>query len=163
MNLLKNRKGFTLIELIIVIAIIAVLVLLAAPKFMNYVQEARAVAVKQDCKTLENALYLYEIEEPDEEHPAVTEVELEELEDDVLEAINAVLGSDLETSDFGYVDGTNLQIKTLSKPIDKFVVVTEGEDRGDVFYIGGDVKDGNGNLVVSQKDYVLQTKEPVEP
>ena len=37
----KNNKGFTLVELIIVIAIIAILTVVAAPQYIKYVDESR--------------------------------------------------------------------------------------------------------------------------
>ena len=37
----KNNKGFTLVELIIVIAIIAILTAVAAPQYIKYVDKAR--------------------------------------------------------------------------------------------------------------------------
>lgn len=40
----KNNKGFSLVELIIVIAIMAVLVAILAPAFMRYVEESRQKA-----------------------------------------------------------------------------------------------------------------------
>lgn len=50
----KRNKGFTLIELIVVIAVIGILVLLAAPKFLGYTQEAKLSQIKNDVKTNEN-------------------------------------------------------------------------------------------------------------
>ena len=43
---MKNSKGFTLIELVIVIVILGILAATAAPKFANLQKEARAAAVK---------------------------------------------------------------------------------------------------------------------
>lgn len=53
---MNNKKGFTLLELVIVIAIIGVLVLLAAPKYLNHVEEAKDVHIVSDTRTLENEL-----------------------------------------------------------------------------------------------------------
>ena len=39
-KLLKNKKGFTLIELIVVIAILAILAAILIPSIMNYISEA---------------------------------------------------------------------------------------------------------------------------
>lgn len=48
----KSKKGFTLIELIIVIAIIGVLTLLAAPRYLKYINDAHVTAMKADAKVL---------------------------------------------------------------------------------------------------------------
>ena len=40
-NLMKDNKGFSLVELIIVIAIMAVLVAVLAPQFIKYVEQSR--------------------------------------------------------------------------------------------------------------------------
>lgn len=52
-----NRKaGFTIIELIVVIAVIAILVLLATPKFLGYTQKAKTTQILNDVKAAENTL-----------------------------------------------------------------------------------------------------------
>lgn len=52
----RNKKGFTLIELIVVIAVLGILVLLAAPKFLGYTNDAKIAQIKADIKTYETAL-----------------------------------------------------------------------------------------------------------
>lgn len=57
-----NKKGFTLIELIVVIAVIGILVLLAAPRFLGYTRDAHVSAMKADAKILSNAALVYHID-----------------------------------------------------------------------------------------------------
>lgn len=54
-NLRKKKKGFTLIELIIVIAIIAILAAVAIPKFGSVRRSAEDKAMLANAKTIANA------------------------------------------------------------------------------------------------------------
>lgn len=54
-NLRKKKKGFTLIELIIVIAIIGVLAVVAIPKFGNASKNAKTNAELANAKNIANA------------------------------------------------------------------------------------------------------------
>lgn len=50
----KVKKGFSLLELIVVIVIMAILVGLSAPKFMGKAKNAKVSAFKNDVETLQN-------------------------------------------------------------------------------------------------------------
>ena len=60
-----NRKasaGFTLIELMIVVTILAILAAMVVPKLMSRPDEARIVAARQDISTIKQALNLYRLD-----------------------------------------------------------------------------------------------------
>ncbi len=61
-NSLQYGKGFTLIELMVVILIIGVLAALIVPKVMSRPDEARVTATKQDIATITQALNLYKLD-----------------------------------------------------------------------------------------------------
>lgn len=58
-KMINNRKGFTLVELVIVIAIIGILAAVAIPKFMNVQSDAKAKADLATIQTINNAIELY--------------------------------------------------------------------------------------------------------
>lgn len=58
---MKNR-GFTLIELMVVLVILGVLAALIVPKIMDRPDQARVMAARQDIATLVQALKLYRLD-----------------------------------------------------------------------------------------------------
>ncbi len=58
----SKDAGFTLIEIMVVIAIIGILATLIVPKIMGRPDEARATAAKQDVGTIVQALKLYRLD-----------------------------------------------------------------------------------------------------
>lgn len=64
-----RKKGFTLIELIVSIAVIGILIMLAFPKLLDYVDKAKMTQIKNDVKAAEDLLSEYSIKNnnfPDE-------------------------------------------------------------------------------------------------
>ncbi|QSX08654.1 prepilin-type N-terminal cleavage/methylation domain-containing protein [Alkalibacter rhizosphaerae] len=58
-KLFKNRKGFTLIELIVVIAILAILAIIAVPRFLGTLNNARTTADDATERVIQSAVTLY--------------------------------------------------------------------------------------------------------
>ena len=54
-----KQSGFTLVELMIVMAIISILVLLAIPNYKTAIRHAREAALKQDLQTMRAAIDSY--------------------------------------------------------------------------------------------------------
>lgn len=57
-----QRRGFTLIEVMVVIVILGVLAAMIVPRVMGRPDEARVVAARQDIATLMQALKLYKLD-----------------------------------------------------------------------------------------------------
>ena len=58
----QKARGFTLIEIMVVVVILGILAAILVPKIMNRPEQARIVKTKQDVLAIENALDLYKLD-----------------------------------------------------------------------------------------------------
>jgi general secretion pathway protein G len=70
------QRGFTLLEVMVVVVILGILAVLVVPKIISRPDEARVIAAKQDIASLMQALKLYRL---DNQHYPVTEQGLQAL------------------------------------------------------------------------------------
>lgn len=61
-KLTKNIKGFTLIEVMVVVVILSILAAIVVPKIMDRPEQARITKAKSDIRALEAALNLYRLD-----------------------------------------------------------------------------------------------------
>ena len=145
-----NKKGFTLIELIVVIAVIGILVLLAAPRFLGYTRDAHVSAMKADAKILSNAALVYHIDNEVNEVANAWPVAYtaEGVVDDTNAKEFTVLNGE-GTEDDVLVKGLAIDpvkldkkyIKNLKNNIEDYVIVIEADGapelEGEVFFLKG--------------------------
>ena len=62
MNQLNNTRGFTLIEIMVVIVILALLAALVGPKILGRTDDAKIQTTKTQIRSLESALKLYKLD-----------------------------------------------------------------------------------------------------
>ena len=62
MQFVNNRKGFTLIEIMVVIVILALLAALVGPKLMGRTDDAKITDARVQIKNIETALKLYKLD-----------------------------------------------------------------------------------------------------
>lgn len=62
-KLFQQRQGFTLIEMMIVVAVIAVLTAIAVPKFNESLAMANTARVQADLQSLDTAIAMYRVNE----------------------------------------------------------------------------------------------------
>ena len=65
MSLVKSNKGFTLIEIMVVIVILALLAALVGPKLMGRTDDAKITDARVQIKNIETALKLYKLDSGD--------------------------------------------------------------------------------------------------
>jgi len=58
----RAQRGFTLIEIMVVVVILGILAALIAPSVIGRIDDAQLVAVRQDIRAIESALKLYKLD-----------------------------------------------------------------------------------------------------
>lgn len=127
---LKNSKGFTLIEMLVVIAIIGILVLLAVPSYLGYTKDANVATMRADVRVLESAALVSNIDgegwpvtgDPITTGDAVTFVKGKNPEAEV-KAINKAAIED--------------QIQSLKNDVAEYGIITKGKYEGKVVHLDG--------------------------
>lgn len=147
-----ENKGFTIIELIIVLAIIAVLLFLAVPRFIGYTKDAKVTSMHQDVKVLEDVAEIHYVEEngwPVEDSEEVAYLGVG--------GVDEILPIDKEK-----IQGS---VKNINGEYDDYFISISGEHEGKVFH-----KDGLENqagaicygidVEIKEEDVVELIEEP---
>lgn len=75
----STRRAFTLIELIVVLAILAVILIVVTPKITGYVSEAKETSIKHNAMAAMHAAELYVVDLDRQGKPIPTQVTEKEL------------------------------------------------------------------------------------
>lgn len=130
----RAARGFTLIEIMVVVVIMGVLAALVVPRLMGRTDDARILAAKQDIATLMQALKLYRL---DNQRYPTTEQGLQAL---VARPAAAPIPQNWKTG--GYLDRLNKD--PWGNPYQYLSPGTRGEI--DVFSWGADGKPGGTGI-----------------
>ncbi len=108
----KKKKGFTLIELVIVLAVMAIIALIAIPNFSAVRQNSKVKADKQSCETVKRTVLMLTA---DEQITVTTDTKVK---------YNAVSGTVTEPVDKKELDDDEIkiiqtQLKDIGKPQQK--------------------------------------------
>ncbi|MDX1496520.1 MAG: type II secretion system major pseudopilin GspG [Salinisphaeraceae bacterium] len=130
----KNRRqrGFTLIEIMVVVVILGILAAIAVPRIMSRPDTARITKAKQDIRVVENALKLYRLDNFN--YPST---------DQGLEALVRKPSGDPEAKNWnpdGYLD--RLPKDPWGNPYQYLSPGVKNENGVDIYTLGADARPG---------------------
>ena len=114
MNKKSNNKGFSLVELIIVIAIMAILVGVLAPQFIKYIESSRQSTDIQNASSIRSAIEAYVAEtDPTPAGPITVSIDGDHIKVAGDTGIGTALGlvglsDDMECKSGGWPDTANV-------------------------------------------------------
>lgn len=129
----QHQRGFTLIEIMVVVVIIGILIGLVAPQILGRVDESRVTAARADINTLEQALEMYRLD--NFQYPST---------DQGLEALVIKPSGNPEPKNWnpeGYLKKGSLPIDPWGNPYQYF---SPGDDKRpyDLYSLGADGREG---------------------
>ncbi len=142
---MANNKGFTIIEILVVIVILGILGTLLVPKFLDKPDEARVTKAALDIKAIESALKIYKLENgvyP----PSTDQGGLESL----------ITKTEVEPIPKNFKKGGYLEKANMKDPWDNdFIYRSPGEDDRDyeIISYGADGKEGGEDFNADIKSY----------
>ena len=147
MHMKKNKKGFTLVELVIVIAILAVLATVAIPAITPLTTDAKANVDAVNAKTIESVVKLAIVEASKDSPVSVTL--------DTQQVFNAVYEAEMniESGSFActVASGTVVPTTAAAATADTYLIVFSNEEGADALTV---LSTTGGPITSYVEDYV---------
>ena len=143
MKVLKGKGGFTLLEVLIVVAIIIIIAAIATPRFQGVADKGKEARARGDLRVLQTAIESYILNE------------------NILPTTSAALKNALENADPNIVNDVDSLDDPFSATDAKnygFSALDSGGNKLYVFFSEGKAQDGSATIVASG---VVVTNSPI--